>query len=43
MDDGSTWPADWLLTAAESDGWKVNRLVKDVYYGKAICSWCQED
>lgn len=43
VDRFENWPADWILRDAELDGWKVNRLVKDVYYGKATCPWCQED
>lgn len=41
------WPDDdgskvrLLLLTAELSGWKVNRLARDVYYGKAWCIVCQ--
>lgn len=30
-----------LLIAAEAAGWKVYRLARDVYYGKAWCTACK--
>jgi hypothetical protein len=30
-----------LLLTAELAGWKVNRLARDVYYGKAWCIACK--
>lgn len=32
-----------LLRTAEGDGWKVYRLARDVYYGKAWCPYCRPD
>lgn len=32
-----------LMQTAEFSGWKVNRLARDVYYGKAWCPRCRED
>lgn len=32
-----------LLLTAELAGWKVYRLAKDVYYGKAWCTNCRPD
>lgn len=32
-----------LLLTAELAGWKVYRLARDVYYGKAWCGRCRED
>lgn len=32
-----------LLLTAELAGWKVYRLARDVYYGKAWCTHCRPD
>lgn len=32
-----------LLMTAELAGWKVYRLARDVYYGKAWCTGCRPD
>lgn len=32
-----------LLLTAELAGWKVYRLARDVYYGKAWCTNCRKD
>lgn len=32
-----------LLLTAELAGWKVNRLARDAYYGRAWCQQCRED
>lgn len=32
-----------MLLVMEQDGWKVYRLARDIYYGKAWCKRCRED
>lgn len=42
-DENSSHPADKHMLAAEIDGWKVNRLARNAYYGKALCPKCRPD
>lgn len=30
-----------LLKTAEEDGWVVQRLVRDISYGSALCRYCR--
>lgn len=30
-----------LLKAAEFEGWLVQRLVRDISYGSALCTYCK--
>jgi hypothetical protein len=41
-DTFSSYPAQELMKTAEKMGWKVNRIVRDVYYGKAWCPECRK-
>lgn len=41
-DPWANWPAQKLMKAAEKEGWRVNRLVRDVWYGRAWCPECRK-
>lgn len=40
-DPVSEEPDRVLLKAAEADGWLIQRLVRDISYGAALCTYCR--